>query len=488
VKREKGAAVFVALLVVISLARLFLVSAQPINDDAAVYAEMAREAFAGLPLVPHYLGNPVAWKPPAGIYLYAAAATAAEAAWPQIPLEIALRLGPALASIACAFALFAIARRLFGNEAAFLSAVAFLTASETLAVANGMLLDTAFLLFALLALYAYMRSFDGRSWLWVASAFAVLAALTKTYAALLIPLLAISYYLSRNPKRMRSPAFIASLFAAPAAMLAYALLFALIVPNGLREIAASYIYDSLGRVFMSAPGLLSNATDIFRMLFPWSVLVPAGVVTLRLRKAEDMFLLMWFCISLITLLGKPGYFWYYLPLVPPAALLSVRALSLLRPAHMRAAFILCLMVSLANYTELAAPGGNGEQAAVGTFLSHGCGSTLFITERGVPAVAFYKFSAGGGCSYSSVSQMVAEPFGSESYTAFASMWELVMEKYEPNSLANATPRYLGSLAAGYETVVMEKKFYDIYGKEPLPDYSPVFFSPHGDFVVLRRAG
>lgn len=489
-KKERGAAVFVVLLLAVSLARLFLLSAQPLNDDSAVYAEMVRETIENpAQIIPHYLGNPVSWKPSAAFYLYAPATAIFSAALPALPMEMAFRFGPALASIACAFVLFGIGRRLFGAQEGFISAVIFLTANETLAVANLMLLDTALLLFVLLALYSYMRSLEDRRWLAAAFIFSALAALTKTYVALLAPLLGIAYYYSFAPRSLRKPAFVASLLAVPLAMLAYAALFSLMVPDGFRDIVSAYVYDAIARIFVSGPGLLYNVLDAAKFMFPWSLFAPAGIALLSLRKAEDRFLLVWACLAAIPILGAKGYFWYYLVAVPPLALLSVRALSMLKPQHLTAALLLCLLLSFANCGELVTDlfEVNGDQAAAGMFLARECESTLLISERGIPAVTFYKFSSGGCRDYSSLRQMVAEPYGIESYVAAKTMWEIVFDRVERNSLANATPEYLHSLMSGYGTVVMEKRFYGIYEKEPLPGYSEVFFSPHGDFAVLRRA-
>lgn len=488
-RKERGAAVFVVLLLAVSLARLFLLSAQPLNDDSAVYAEMVRETIENpAQLVPHYLGNPVSWKPPIAFYLYAAATAAFSAALPQLPMEMAFRFGPALASIACAFVLFAIGRRLFGAKEGFLSAVIFLTANEALAVAHIIFLDTLLLLFVLLALYSYMRSLEDRKWLAAAFIFSALAALTKTYVALLAPLLGIAYYYS-SARPLRTPAFIASLLAVPLAMLAYAALFSLLVPDGFRDILSSYVYDLVARIFISGPGFLYNMLDVVKMTFPWSLLAPAGIALLSLRKAEGRFLLLWAGVAAISVLGAKGYFWYYLVAVPPVALLSARALSALKPLHLAAAFLLCLLLSFAAYDELVttAFAVNGDQAATGMFLARECGSTLLISENGVPAVAFYKFSSGSCRDYASMGQIAANTSGPESYTTFKTMWEIVFDRVERNSLANATPAYLHSIMNSYGTVVMEKRFYEVYEKEPLPGYSPAYFSPHGDFAVLRKA-
>ena len=488
-KARKGepASVFIILLLLVSIARLALVSGQELCDDPAVYAQVVREMAESPSIVPTYLGNPIAWKPPVAFYIYAVPAAAAWALVPGIGMETALRIGPALASIACAFVLFGIGRRLWGAGQGFAAAVVFLTSNAALSIAHLMFLDTALLLFILLAIYSYIRSAEDGRWLAAAFAFSALGGLVKGYAALAAPMLGIAYYIARG-KPLRTPAFAASLLGVPLAMAAYAGVFALVAGEGGRDIFASYLYDAVARIFISGPGILSSATDFFMRMFPWLLVAPAGAALLAMRRHEDRFLAMWAAVSVLFLLGAKGYWWYCLPVVPVVALLCARAAERMRAPHAFAVLSACLLLSFASYGEFvpSAQGTKADEIATGKFLSTDCGSTLIATRLGVPAVILYKF-AGSECrNYSAIRQMVAEPHGPSSYIAYESYSELVSGKTEKNQLINATPEYVGSLVQEYETAVLGKEFYSIYEGSPLPGYYAAYFSPNGEFAVLRR--
>jgi len=485
---KKGALLLIALLALLSL-RLLLLPQWPLHDDEAVYAEILDEySHNPLQLIPHYLGSPVSWKPPAAFYMYLAVAAPLGLLFPGIPPEFAYRAAPAMFALLSAAALFFLARRLFGEAEAFAATFIFATANATIVPTSYFLLDSALLFLILLALNAYLLAARDSRWLIAAAAFSILAALTKTYVALLIPLAAYAYFRTSG-KRMDAP-FYASLLAVPAAMLAYMLLFAALVPGGLSDSFSSYLYDIVGRVYTSTlTAIARNATTFFAYFFPWVLLAPAGFFLLRWGRAEDRALAWWSAISLLPLVSSSGYFWYYLPAVPPLSILAARALLRLRPLYaalLATAFAAISLSALLAF--LSAPGAASGQVEAGLFLS-GRGGVLAMTEAGVPTVLFYKFHYEAEPDYGSVTQMVAEPFAAESYTAFRSMLDLVFGTVGPSGLEQPDAAHLRSLitSSGKPNVLMSIRLYQIYSEDPLPQCGLEFVSSDLQLVALYCA-
>lgn len=482
---KKGALLLIALIALSSL-RLLLIPQWPLHNDEAAYAEIIDEFMRSpLQLIPHYLGNPISWKPSAGFYLYLPIIASLNFLFPGISPEFAYRAAPAFFAVLSTIVLFFLARDLYGERHALTAAFIFTVANATLVSTNMLLLDSALLLIILLAIHSYIRAEKDGRWLPAASAFSILAALTKTYVAFLIPLLA--FLALFNAKKRRDIPFLLSLLSVPAAMLAYAALFSLSVPDGFREIGSSYIYDLVGRLYTNPlTAIARNSTTLFNHLFPWLLLAPAGLFLLNWKKAEDRLLAWWSALSLIPLMSSSGFFWYFLISIPPLSLLAGRALFRLKPLHSAALLLALLALSLAAFPGLMTePNEAKGQMEAGKFLA-GKGSVLSLTETGAPTVFFYKFHNEAQPDYSSVRQMVANPFGIESYTAFKSMHEIVFETYERNELADANADYIKSLISAHRpaNVLMSSKLYAIYSKEPLPNCHTSFSSADLQLLIL----
>ncbi len=494
---RKSALILIAL-IVFSCLRFLLIPQSPLHNDEAVYAEIIDE-FLRSPaqILPHYLGNPISWKPPAGFYLYLPAIASLNFLFPGIPPEFAYRAAPAFFAAISTLALFFLVREFFGEREAFAAAFIFTVANGALFPTSLLLLDSALLLSIIWALHCYLRSAKDARWLIPAAAFSVLAALTKTYVALIIPLLALAYFTSRQKcgigdallGRKRNNAFLLSLLSVPAAMLAYWALFALLAPDGFREIGSSYIYDFVGRLYTNPlTAIANNAATAFQYFFPWVLLAPAGFFLLNWKKAEDRLLAWWCAISLIPLASSSGYFWYFLMAAPPLSILAARALLRLNRWHAAIIATAFLALSLTAYQGFAQPpGGASAQAQAGEFLA-GKGSVLSLTETGVPTVFFYKFHNEARPGYPSVKQMVAEPYGVESYTAFRTMREIVFQTLEPNSLKGADAAYVRSLISSSqkENVLMDARLYGIYSEDPDPAYTLAFSSQDLQLFVVSK--
>jgi hypothetical protein len=223
-------------------------------------------------------------------------------------------------------------------------------------------------------------------------------------------------------------------------------------------------------------------------MFPWSLLAIAGAAFINLRRAEDKFACIWAAVSLIPLASSTGYFWYYLPAVPPLSILVARSLMKLRPAHSLATLLALSVFSLLVYPSFAGnPEDSSEQMRIGISLQNK-EKVLTLTETGVPTILFYKFSGEKAPRYSGVKQLVADPYGIESYTAFK-MGDLVFGTYEKNMLSNPTPEYVRALISSNspDGVVISHRIYEVYSKKPLEGYLPVFSSEDEEYFVLERA-
>jgi len=488
-KQAKKNTLIFAALILAALLRFLLIPATPLYQDEAVYAEIITELLHNpLQFIPHYLGEPIAWKPPAGFYSYAGVVAVLNAVLPQLPLGYTFRAAPALFTAISIFTLYFFLRELFTEREAFYASICFALANQTLITTNALLLDSALMFFILLALLAYVKALKSRGWLLPAALFSFLATLTKTYVAFIIPISAFALYYYIDKRELKERWFLLSLLSVPLAMLLYAIAFSFAVPGGLREITSSYLYDAIGR--MSSQNLVqqinANSADLFKQMFPWSLLAIAGAAFINLRRAEDKFACLWAAVSLIPLANSTGYFWYCLPAVPPLSFLVARSLAKLKPAHSLAALLILSIFSLLTCPlfsdALEAP---FEQMRIGILLQNK-EKVLTLTETGVPTILFYKFSGENAPHYSGVKQMVADPHGLESYTAFK-LGDLVFDTYEKNMLSNPTPEYIQTLISSNspDAVVISHRIYEVYSKHPLENYSVAVISKDESYYLLE---
>ena len=163
-------------------------SAPLFNPDEGRYAEVPREMIAGGDWVtPHLDGVPYFEKPP---LMYWAVAACEEAFGPS---EWSVRLAPALFGVAGILMAYSAARRIYGRDAGFWSAVVLGTSLLYLAIGHLVLLDMAVSVLMSATLFCFilgMREPPGaaRRWLFFGLyASAALATLTKGLMGFLIP-------------------------------------------------------------------------------------------------------------------------------------------------------------------------------------------------------------------------------------------------------------------------------------------------------------
>jgi 4-amino-4-deoxy-L-arabinose transferase-like glycosyltransferase len=495
-----------ALLAAAAFASALFVNPIPLYGDEAVYAEILSElSRSPLEAVPEYLGSPEPWKPPAGFYTYYIVSAAESALSPQIPPEYAYRLAPAFIAALTAFALYMFLREISGERRALLAAAIFAISNQTITTSGVLLLDSALLFYSVCALYCFARALRNRSWLLPAAALAALAALTKTYAALAVPVagFALMYYYSASreefKKTLFSPEFAAAMLAVPAAMLAYAAFYSLAVPGGGREMAVSYFYDSLGRIAGRnfAEMLAANSTELFKRMFPWGIASIAGAASLSLKSREDKFAGLWAAVSLIPLANASGYYWYLLPCVPPLAFLAARPLSQLKDAHLAAAFAALALLSLYAYPFAssgqmypllqAGEADIQEQKETGLAMK-GARTALTITRNGEPGIIYYMLQGEPAPDYSGITQLVENPFGPASYSAFRGMAEIVAG--EPKSV-NVSCRgcVLEEISAHpAQKILLGKEAWAACGQVPPDGYLLAYTSESGAYAVLQRRG
>jgi len=484
-----------AVVAAVALLRVLFIPSAPLFGDEAFYAQITDELMQHpFDPIPHFLGYPSAYKAPAGFFAYAAVIAPLTALLPQLQVELAYRFAPAFYSILSVFVFYAIARELVREREAVFAAIVFGLANETLVWGNTFFLDSAFLFFQLAATYCYFRALTSRRWLLPAAAFSALSALTKTYVAFLIPVTAFGLAFYRDRQVLRDRAFLASLLSAPLALVAYGAYFSIAVPGGQFEIFSSYLYDGAARLSYGAslPGrLAANAADFFKALFPWGIISLLGAAALNMNKWQDKFAALWASVSSISLFVMLGYPWYYMPAVPPLALLASRPLSRLPWENKRLVAALCVAVFIVfSLTAFSRGVHSPDESALkeaGLDL-RGEGRVLFLVDAGVPSTLFYQFHGMKNPGFDGVTQMVSNPVAPASYTAFRTLTEIVWGTHANNTLENATPAYVRGLIANAspDAVLLSARIYDVYSQDPLAGY-PTSNNASGYYYVLKRA-
>src|ERR1041384_5004560 len=175
----KSRSFVIVLLLVSSSALFFRLHRNKLQSwDEAVYAESAKEmAQEGDWLTPHWNEEPFYQKPPLAIWM-----TAILFRWFGVN-ELNARAFAAVCCVACIVLAFLIAATFLPATHAFFAALVLLVTPHFNYYARQGLMDVPLTAFLLLAIYAYIRSRDGKRWWIVVGCAFGLAVLTKGVAA-----------------------------------------------------------------------------------------------------------------------------------------------------------------------------------------------------------------------------------------------------------------------------------------------------------------
>ncbi|VVC72029.1 Undecaprenyl phosphate-alpha-4-amino-4-deoxy-L-arabinose arabinosyl transferase [uncultured archaeon] len=239
---------FIALVFISS--HLLLFDSRPFYKDEALYATTIDEFLESPSVLPTFNRETFTWKPM--LFFYYGAAAYSITGRLGVGLENGYRLASAIPGFAASILLFLVIRRLTKNaDLALLSATIFAAVNATVLADTALLTDSLLAFLVLAGFYFYIRAkeeFDARKpasfKLFLALAFTTsfLAFLTKTYAALLLPALAVTYLFFSERKLLSNRLFLATL-AAP--LLAAALHIALFASQGmLSPILAEYFFNT----------------------------------------------------------------------------------------------------------------------------------------------------------------------------------------------------------------------------------------------------
>jgi len=253
--------------------------------------------------------------------------------WPVGQVSALTALVPSLAaSVALALVVYAAARDMFGSDAGRYAGLVVATSQGFVMHARLAMPDMLLTLFLTVALWQGWRLTRGRPRAWLGFYGATALAFWTKGPAGLLPLLIIVVWALAGERRQRL-----ALLSLPRGL---ALLAALVAPwpligafghaAGLR---AAVVNDQLAWYFPRSLGgaaLVSPLQNAFGILFPWVLLTPLIVVqavrALRGRGGERdtvQLLLLWSAVTFVAVgLSAQQRVRYYLPLLPPVALLT----------------------------------------------------------------------------------------------------------------------------------------------------------------------
>jgi 4-amino-4-deoxy-L-arabinose transferase len=319
---------------------------------------------------------------------------AAEAAVMELlgPTELAARLPSYLFTLATAALLFWWSRRRIGEEAAWVTSIAYLAMPLTIAFARIVIFDSALSLFIVLAIIAFFEAIETKNKRWTIVAWAAIAlgVLTKGPVALALPLItAIPFAIWRKSFRMLFSVVSLVVFVAMIAPWVWAV--SREVPDFLHyvlvtETAARLATDELKRTgppWYFLPYLIGGA-------LPWSIVAAASWREWTTRKPLVVFVLLWILVPLVFFsISQSKRPQYILPLMPPVALLigwSWRALRVRAAAIIAASLGILLLVAM-NIPQLTARiqaplAGAAKTTALALGLAFAvCGIVAAVTKR-----------------------------------------------------------------------------------------------------------
>jgi 4-amino-4-deoxy-L-arabinose transferase-like glycosyltransferase len=383
----------IALLLLTILVRLPFLGLQALVLDEALYAGIIDETIAHPQAIPHYLGQEVAWRPPLFFFAYAPFADALLKSGLQT--EVAYRLPSAILGTINVLLVYLFARRLWGRDVAFAASALFSGSGLVIYVNSTVLADTLLLTFIMLAMNFYVLGQQERRLFLAAGVFAACAFLVKTVVALIIPVLAVSYFATRERGALLDKYFIASFFILALAAGGYFLAF-----EDRQAIVDEYLHNATDKLPSADAGgalerLMRSAIPFVALSFYMVGFYVSGAWQLR----GDYFVLAWLAMGIFALFGGQWMPWYFMPIAP---MLSVCAGHLFAKGGLnvlgKAVIAACIVAMVGStYWVMSSLdfGANGERDA-GIYLAGK--ENVLVAGSYSPSVVFYKnhFDGKGG--------------------------------------------------------------------------------------------
>lgn len=292
------------------------------DADEGRNAEVAREmAETNDYVMPRLNGLPYLDKP---VVYFAAAAAVMEV---HGPTELAARLPAYTFTLATMFVLFLFARRMWGDEAGLVAAIAFMSMPLTIAFARIVIFDSALTFFVTVALLAMLLAVEESSSRWSVLAWAAmgLAMITKgPVVFVLVLFVTVPYAIWQKRLRFLFPLTGLVLFAASVVPWVWGV--SDVVPEFLRYVLVTETVERMATKALQRTG--PPWYFVPYMLFgalPWSFVLLASWRELRKRDRLVVFLLLAVLIPLVFFsISQSKRPQYVLPLMAPLALLVAR--------------------------------------------------------------------------------------------------------------------------------------------------------------------
>lgn len=304
-----------------------------VDPDEPIYGQVAKEMATGSGwLTPHYDGKMWFDKPPMFYWLSGACARVFG------PTELACRLPSAVLAVGVLLLLYSFVKVDFGKRAALMSTIVLATCLQMIILARAAVTDMTLLFCLLGALYAYRRWIDGAGsqtragsfgWMALCGAMSGLGMLTKGPVAplLLFGTFFIHLLVSRRLRLLVSwealvgiaSALIVGLpwFAAMYMMHREAFVHQFIEVNNLARFARPEHASATGAWY----SYFLNIPTLFLFFFPWSVLLPAGLVRASKMNEGAKLASVWFWVVFVFFsVSKTQLVTYIFPVYPAAAL------------------------------------------------------------------------------------------------------------------------------------------------------------------------
>ncbi len=286
----------------------------PLVQDEAPYSVVISEMADSPGLTPTFFGYPVSWKPPLFHITYSL--------FSNLPLsiEMAFRLPSLIFGLLSLVPLFYLLQNAGSSRnIAFFTSLIFLFSFVSHYPQTALLADSLAFLLIVTSLFLYTEKKHG-SWKFLAAGILVFAAFfVKSVLALMVPLLAVVYFLNQK-NVLKNPVFIISLIAAPLALVLH---FMLLDSVGLAE----ELYFTEMKFHLSGKG--GFLEGIYQIVGSISTLLIGAGFWLALsfigfwkRWRENKFMTAWYLLTGLAILGGHFMPWYFLPVFPAIAYFS----------------------------------------------------------------------------------------------------------------------------------------------------------------------
>jgi hypothetical protein len=309
---QKESRLLLVLAAVYFITRLPLLNYLPLVKDEAIYAMMIREQAAHPTIIPTFLGYAVSWKPAPFFWVYSAFSGL------PLPFELLFRLPSFIFGLLTIPILY----RLLSNcgasrNIAFFSTLIFLLSMASIYPDAALLTDSLNFLLVSGSLLLYTEKKLGRKRFVAAAALAFAAFFAKLVIALMIPVLAVAYFLFNERKTLMDPVFLLSLLAVPAAFLVH---YSILDSAGLaRELFLSdiggHIFNPEG--FQEQVNAFAGSVGMF--ILGSGLWFALSLFGLRDHWKSNPFMSFWYLLTVFPLLSGNFMIWYYLPVMPAIA-------------------------------------------------------------------------------------------------------------------------------------------------------------------------